>query len=315
MAEQNVIAYNSVQGNGADGILAYGLAVQSTIQGNDVEGNARSGIYILSASNRVGGAGDLANVVRNNPEGVVVSGALATGNLVEGNQVSGSGSRGISLDGGGQNVVAGNTVNGSGEVGLSVENETATVLTGNQLDGNTYGARVLGCTDCRLAANTATTAADATIKVDSGSKLLVEDQAPGEVDLRDTASQVVLVDHNGQVLALPRHAPSFSSAGGTALQVQALLPGARITFDRTNLQLAASTPVAVRVADQPNMTWTVAGREGFSQQVSGLQAGSSYEVLVDGAAYQRVQADSSGTASFRYDGDLTAPKTFELRPG
>jgi hypothetical protein len=110
-------------------------------------------------------------------------------------------------------------------------------------------------------------------------------------------------------------APSFSSEGGTSLQLHALAPGAHVAFERTNLQLVASTPTAVRLADQSNPTWTVAGQNEFAQTIAGLQADRVYDVFVDGRFYEHVQADASGTAAFQYDGDMSQPRTFELRPG
>jgi parallel beta-helix repeat protein len=304
-----IVMYNEFHHNGRRGLIFSKGSSDNLIAYNTSFGNGLQGIMLDRDSDN---NWLVKNEVWDNTDGIVVFESNA--NLVEGNEVSGSRVWGISLDGGGQNVVARNTVKGSGEAGLSVEGETATVLAANRLDGNGYGARVRRCSGCRLVANAAVIPQDATIKVDEASRLQVEDQAPGEVDLRDTASLVVLIDHSGQVLSLPRHAPSFSSVGGTGLQVQALTPGARVTYDRTNLQLTATTPVAVRVAEESNMVWTVAGREGFGQRVFGLETGRVYEVLVDGALYQRVEADDAGTAEFRYDGDLSEPKTFELRP-
>ena len=143
----NTIGHNGGRGIEINDSIATGNVVLGNYIGTDASGdnlgNGGDGIYIGDApNNTVGGAGNAANTIGFNFDGIDITGSGATGNVVLGNFIGtnasgdnlGNDVDGVLIDGGSNNVVGGaspNTIGFNTQQGVLIVSGTQNVISQN----------------------------------------------------------------------------------------------------------------------------------------------------------------------------------------
>jgi hypothetical protein len=148
----------------ASNVVVEGNYVGTNVAGDADLGNGGVGVYVLGATNTVGGTGSNArNLISGNGlDGVRIIGSGATGNQVQGNYIGinaagtaglGNSEQGVRVDGAANNGVgddvagAGNVISGNGQSGVLLINAGAT---GNAVQGNLIGTTADGASGLPL---------------------------------------------------------------------------------------------------------------------------------------------------------------------
>lgn len=182
-ADGSTVRGLGIRGFGGNGILIAAGADNNTIAGNfigslDTDGtqvagdaNGQSGVRVLGANNRIGGAaaGDRNVLSANSVAGVTVTGAAATGNTVINNMIgtdlsgataAGNAQYGVYLFGGASgNVIGGvaagdgNLISGNAQSGVYINGSSSNLIAGNRIGTNAAGTSALGNGDSGVFVN------------------------------------------------------------------------------------------------------------------------------------------------------------------
>jgi parallel beta-helix repeat protein len=129
-SERDVIAYNDISGNGADGIVV-ATSFGQEITGNVIHNNSENGVYHLDAHNNL----IVANTIQDcKNSGIDVARSFST--LIVANTIDGCGEMGINLDRTDNIVVNRNVISSNDIIGVSILGSDHSTISNNVVEKN-----------------------------------------------------------------------------------------------------------------------------------------------------------------------------------